>query len=173
MKHLATITDKDILGSDALSNAPPRIAVNAVLFDADGRVALSFVRNLDLHTLPGGGVERGEDLVTAVKREIWEETGCDCEITGEIGSIFESRAEHNFTQERYYYAARVVGEKGELHLTAKEIEDATEVVWLSIRDAYTRIDRKRHDSYQFRYIRMRDMIALKEAMDTLNPKNFS
>jgi len=40
MKHLATITDKDINGSDALSAAEPRIAVDAVLFD--GIVTLLF-----------------------------------------------------------------------------------------------------------------------------------
>ena len=32
MKHIVTVTDKDINGSDKLSTAEPRIAVNAVLF---------------------------------------------------------------------------------------------------------------------------------------------
>jgi hypothetical protein len=36
MKHLLTVTDKDITGSEKLSAAKPRIAVNAVLFDIDG-----------------------------------------------------------------------------------------------------------------------------------------
>ena len=63
-------------------------------------------------TLPGGGVEVGEDLHTAIKREISEETGCQCEIIGELGQITENRHEHDFTQERSYYMASVIGEKG-------------------------------------------------------------
>ncbi|MFA7206158.1 MAG: hypothetical protein WC102_07480, partial [Saccharofermentanales bacterium] len=54
---ISTITDQDITGSDKLSLAPPRVAVNAVLLDADSKIALSYVGRYDLHTLPGGGVE--------------------------------------------------------------------------------------------------------------------
>jgi len=79
MKHIITITDKEITGSNKLSSAEPRIAVNAVLFDVGGNIALSYMGKYDLHTLPGGGVEPGEDYHVALKREIWEETGCDCE----------------------------------------------------------------------------------------------
>ena len=66
MKHLATITDKDITGSDALSTAEPRIAVDAVLFDQNNNIALLYLGKYDVHTLPGGGVDPDEDLITAV-----------------------------------------------------------------------------------------------------------
>ena len=102
MRHILTITDKDITGAETLSTAEPRIAVNAVLFDADKCIALSYMGKYDLHTLPGGGIDPGEDLIAAVKRETLEETGCRCEIIGELGQIFENRSEHDFTQERYY-----------------------------------------------------------------------
>jgi len=171
MKHLLTITDKDITGSAMLSAAEPRIAVNAVLFDADGNIALSYMGKYDLHTLPGGGVDPGEDFHAAVKREIWEETGCDCEIIGELGQISENRCEHDFTQERYYYMARVVGDIGELHLTDEEINENTTVVWQPLEQALKIISEKQHDNYQRKFIQKRDIAALTEALIWANTHN--
>ena len=168
MKHLLTITDKDITGSEKLSAAEPRIAVNAVLFDIDGNIALSYMGKYDLHTLPGGGVDPGEDLHAAVKREIWEETGCDCVINGELGQTIENRSEHDFTQERYYYLARVVGDKGELHLTDEEINENTTAVWHPLEQALKIISEKQHDNYQRKFIQKRDIAVLTEALTWLH-----
>ena len=167
MKLIMTITDKDITGSDQLSNAQPRIAVNAVLFDGEGNIALSYRGSNDYYTLPGGGVEAGEDFPTALKRELWEETGCDCVITGELGRIKENRSEYDFTQERYYYMARVVGEKGELHLTEEEIADHTSVAWYPIEDALHIIAEKRLRNYRRQFVQKRDVAALTEALAVL------
>lgn len=162
MKHIITITDKDITGADTLSSAKPRIAVNAVLFDVDSNIALSYRRDFNLYTLPGGGVEVDEDLHEAVKREIWEETGCDCEIIGELGQIIENRAEFDFTQERYYYIAQVLGEKGVLHLTDAEIAADTTVVWFSPEQAFKIISEGQHERYQHKFIQKRDIAAFTE-----------
>ena len=164
MKHILTITDKNITGSNKLSASPPRIAVNAVLFDADKNIALCYMGKYDLHTLPGGGVEAGEDLQTAVKREIWEETGCQCKIIEELGQITENRYEHDFTQERSYYIAHVIGEKGALHLTNEEIAEDTVVVWLPFEQALRIIRDIEHDNYQRKFIQKRDITALTEAL---------
>ena len=170
MKQILTITDKDITGSDKLSAVKPRLAVNAVLFDADGYIALSYMSQYDLHTLPGGGVEKDEALHTAVKREIWEETGCKCEIIADLGQIIENRSEHDFTQERSYYIARVIGEKGSLHLTNEEIAEGTSVVWFSLEQALKIIIEKQHDSYQRKFIQRRDVAVLTEAMTWLHSR---
>ena len=164
MKHILTITDKEITSSDKLSTAHPRIAVNAILFDADENIALCYMGKYDLHTLPGGGVEVGEDLQSATQREIWEETGCQCEIIGELGKIIENRYDHDFTQERSYYIARVTGEKGELNLTDEEIAENMSVVWLPIEQALRIISEKEHDNYQRKFIQKRDIATLTEAI---------
>ena len=163
MKHIITITDKDITGSDKLSSAKPRIAVNAVLFDKEGNIALSYLGKYDLYTLPGGGVDAGEDFQTAVKREVWEEAGCRCEVVGELGEIFENRGQNDFTQQRLYFTARVIGEKGSLHLTNEEIEEQTDVVWLPFDKALELICDKQHDKYMHIFIQKRDTAALNEA----------
>jgi len=165
VKHLAVIVDKDITGKDALSNADPRIAVDVFLFDEDNRVALLYLSNWDIHTIPGGGVEFGEDLVTAAKREILEETGCNCEILLEIGTTFESRAAHDFTQQRHYFVARVVGEKGEPHLTEAEILQGAAVHWYPIGQALEIIKETKAETYQQKYIKARNIVALTEIVE--------
>ncbi len=164
MKNLLTLTDKDITGSDKLSAAKPRIAVNAVLFDADGLIAVVYMGKYDLYTLPGGGVEPGESLYDAIKRELLEETGCGCELTGELGKICENRYENDFTQERSYFTARVVGEKSDLHLTDEEISENTTVFWMKPEQALKIISEKQHDNYQRKYIQKRDIAALAWAL---------
>jgi len=65
----------------------PQLAVSAAIF-RDGRVLL--VRRArspakGFYSLPGGRVEYGETLQTAVKREIAEETGLSIDIAGLAG----------------------------------------------------------------------------------------
>jgi hypothetical protein len=93
-----------------------------------------------------------------------EETGCECEIIGELGRIFENRSEHDFTQERSYSMARVIGEKGALRPTDEEIEENLAVVWASIEQALKIITGKQHSNYQRKFIQKRDIAALTEAL---------
>jgi 8-oxo-dGTP diphosphatase len=58
-----------------------REIVGAFIFSQDGRVLLGKNKPGGVYeglwTIPGGGVEEGEDTITALKREIAEEVGLD------------------------------------------------------------------------------------------------
>jgi serine/threonine-protein kinase len=165
MKQIISITDKDITGSNKLSAADPRIAVGIVLFDDDNNIALSHIGIWDVHMLPGGGVDPGENLHIAVKREAWEETGCRCEIVGELGKTYQNSEMDNFVQEKYHYIARVVGEKGELHLEEYEIASETTVRWYPLKQALQIIlDHPSDDKKHGEIAKRRDVAVLKEAL---------
>ena len=167
MKHLLSLTDKDITGSDKLSLAQPRIAVGIVLLDADNKIALSHIGIWDLYGLPGGGVDDGEDLLAAVKREALEETGCQCEIIREIGKTYQNSESDGFVQEKTYYLARVVGEKGDLHLEDYEIASETTVKWYLPEQAIQVISERKSDSLGEEFMKRRDLAVLKAVMLSL------
>jgi ADP-ribose pyrophosphatase YjhB (NUDIX family) len=60
-------------------------AVTAFVIDDEGRVLLIHRTDNDRWALPGGEVELGESVSSAVIREVREETGIEVEITGLVG----------------------------------------------------------------------------------------
>ena len=62
-------------------------ATRTVLLDEKNRVAIINVGKFGYFKIPGGGVEKDEKLTDSAKREVLEESGCDCEIIAELGQI--------------------------------------------------------------------------------------
>lgn len=60
-------------------------AVSAVVADGRGRILLILRTDNNLWSIPGGGIQPGETIKQAARREAKEETGMDCEITGLVG----------------------------------------------------------------------------------------
>jgi ADP-ribose pyrophosphatase YjhB (NUDIX family) len=98
---------------------PPRrdrVAARVLLVDADGAVLL--MKGSDPHRpeagtwwfTPGGGVDDGESVEDAARREVHEETGFVVEDLGTV--VFERVVEFDFEGERYrqleyFFAVRV------------------------------------------------------------------
>lgn len=66
------------------SSASFRIAVSALIFE-EGRVLLAHRRDIDWWNLPGGGMEVGETVDEALRREVAEETGLEVEVEQLVG----------------------------------------------------------------------------------------
>lgn len=108
----------------------PYLAVSAAIF-RDGRVLI--VRRArpparGLYTLPGGGVELGETLETAVIREVREETALEIEPVELVGFRQAIARDAGGRVERHFvilpFAARFVS--GEIFLN----EELAEAHWL-------------------------------------------
>lgn len=61
-----------------------RIGVYAVILH-EGRVLLALRDNIDWWNLPGGGMESGETVDEAVRREVYEETGLEVAVERLVG----------------------------------------------------------------------------------------
>jgi ADP-ribose pyrophosphatase YjhB (NUDIX family) len=165
MKLLLTIRDGDFAPEDpAPSRYKERRASRAVVFDADRKVALLHAAKLNYHKLPGGGIEAGENIEAALRREIREEIGCDVANIRELGCIEEYRNKFEIHQLSYCFLADVRGGKGTPHLEEDEIAEGFETVWLDIRTAISTLENDDIEDYKGKFIRTRDLAFLKAAL---------
>lgn len=131
MKQLCELNDKIILGQDGLSQKPPRSTARAIVKNQDGLYAVMYADKFKLHSLPGGGIEDGEDVLTALRRDIYEETGCVCDEIQELGIIAENRASLDYTQINYYFVVTTTHAPCENHLTEAEQASHTVIKWVA------------------------------------------
>jgi len=140
-----------------------RKASRAIVINSENKIALLFVSKHNYHKLPGGGVEPGEDLKTALHREILEETGCNIKIRQDIGMIIELRDKINMRQESYCYLAKVEGEIKAPSFTKEERSDGFQLIWVTIDDAISLLKRERPKIESGRFIQVRDLTFIEKA----------
>lgn len=166
MKLLKIIKHSDLFSkhnSENIEDYKIRQASRAIVFDDDNKVALLKVTKHNYHKLPGGGVEKGENLMDTLVREVLEEIGCKIVVNGEVGRIIEHRDEYNLKQESFCYMAKLEGEKGKPDFTEKEIRQGFEIVWVGLDDAIEIISKDMPDNYEGKFIKIRDLCFLEEA----------
>ncbi len=168
MKLLLTINeadvDPDFTTTPDRSGYKKRDAARAVLFGPKGEVYLLHVTKYGYHKLPGGGIDPGEDVKEALRREIVEEVGCDSEVGGELGKVVEYRHYDDYGLEHtsYAYTATQVGELGPQQLEQGELEDGHDrVIAKDLDDAIRILEQDAPSIIEGRSIQKRDLAILK------------
>ncbi len=168
MKTIAKLTDKNVLGTGGISCAKPRYTARAVLRNSDGKFAIMLMKKFGFYCLPGGGIDPGENEISALKREILEETGCSCDYIKEIGIVEENRAHCDYTQVSYYYFVHTNGKIANTSLTEGEKAIKTEVCWQSFDEVYRLITEFVPKTEQQIFLRARDTAVLEKVKNVFS-----
>lgn len=152
-----------------------RTIVRAIVFDDAGR--FYFVRaerndefgEATLIETSGGGVESGEDLLTAIRRELKEELGAEVEVLCKIGVVsdyYNRIHRHNLN---HYYLCRALS-FGEKHLMPDEIENFhLSTLKLTFEEAIREYENHR-DTKLGRLLANRELPILRRAAELLNDR---
>ena len=150
-----------------------RQIARAIVFDGHGYFYFVRVERDDdfgkatLIETAGGGVERGEDLEGAIRREIKEEVGADIDVLCKIGVVEDDyNLIHRHNVNNYYLCK--ASSFGERHLTQDEVESFhLSVLKLSYEDAWQEY-RSCATTKLGRLIAEREMPILKRAKEILD-----
>lgn len=172
MKLIKELKDLEVTGKYIIKSKEDyriRIAVRAIILNNKSNIAiLSTSKSKHYHyKLPGGGLEDGEDIKEALKREIKEEVGCEIEIINEIGEIIEYKNEYNQKQTSYCFLAKLNSKIGKPNFTKEEKEAGYEVEWISIDKAIKLFKDDIPADYTAKFIQQRDYNFLLEAKKLL------
>jgi len=165
MKLIKTLTHPEYptLGIETQT----REAARVILVDEDGMVPLIYSSKLDVYKIPGGWVDKWEDILEAAAREAMEEVGCEIEIIWEIGKIMEERPAHgyskwvNLIQYSYCYYGKITS-KWEVQMSEREISRGFELVWLGVWEVLENMKAAEPKSFKAELVASRDMIIFEE-----------
>ena len=114
---------------------PMRSGVGIIVLNKENKVFVGKRKDnpTDKWQMPQGGVDKGENYITAMKRELLEETSIkNIEIIKEIDKIFQYELPQNLVgiiwkgkykgQKQKWFITRFLGEENEINLNSKHAE---------------------------------------------------
>lgn len=148
-----------------------RLVVRGIVLNERGHVALHRVKrddifgNQEYFETPGGGVDEGETLEIALKRECQEELGEEIEPLLEIGLVHDAYNLIKRENENHYFLCKKLGE-GHKHFVSDGDFFIQETLWIPIQEAIT-LMKNQPDSGVSALVKARELPILEEAAKIL------
>lgn len=107
----------------------------------DDSILLLFTERYNDFSLPGGGVDQGEDIHVALRRELEEETGArEVEVRSHYGFIEEYRPhwkpEYDLMHmTSHFFVCDVAPELADVRMESYEVANGMKPVWVSVAEA--------------------------------------
>jgi ADP-ribose pyrophosphatase YjhB (NUDIX family) len=122
----------------------------------DGKIVLLNVTSRNYHKLPGGGLNKGEDIEDGFRREVKEETGWDCQIIDKNPVIIEYRKKSKILQISYIFVALAIGKPSRQQLEEDEIAEGHDLEWVPFENVKELMSKEKPKEYDDKFIHLRD-----------------
>lgn len=117
-----------------------RLATRSIVIKRD-TILLLYTQRYEDYSLPGGGLDEGEDKVEGMKRELCEETGAQGIKNIKPFGVYEEyrpwhKPDHDIQHMiSYCYTCDANKELGESQLESYETKNGMKAVWINIHEA--------------------------------------
>jgi ADP-ribose pyrophosphatase YjhB (NUDIX family) len=164
------ITEADFgLKAREVSEYKVRRAVRGIVVSPKGEIALLYLSAKNYHKVPGGGVDQGESLEDAVRREVAEETGMRVRIERPLGVVIENMTTLAKMQISYLFICRAIGKPGKMRLTKGEVAEGVTWEWVPIVKALKLLSGKAN-SVEGKFARERELTIVRFAAKALKKR---
>lgn len=139
MTLIKTMLHPDLPSTEG--NVLRRQATRGIILRGES-ILLLFTERYNDFSLPGGGVDSGEELVVALGRELEEETGArDVQVKDYIGFIEEYRphwkpAYDLMHMTSHYFVCDIAQDLAEVRMENYEVANGMRPLWVSVDEAY-------------------------------------
>lgn len=138
-KDMRLLFEMDRKDYDPDGDVFKRLSSRGIIF-RDGKVAVSYSGRYKYCKLPGGGLEEGEDSISAMMREVREETGlvvkpASIREFGYVHMIQKGKFEPVYVQDTSYYFCDAEDLMVEPQLTESEIREECVTLFIPVEEA--------------------------------------
>lgn len=175
MSYIRTIFDKDIFPNKETAQVAEwilRKTVKIIIQNNEGKIALVTSPIHNCFLLPGGGIDKGEEIFNAANRESKEEALCSITEPEMFGVTQEYRARDGKRYETYGVFAHIGETITEDSRTDEEKENSLTVVWCTTEEAKNKFSQQeillrngKIDFYNIGFNIVRDQILFKTALE--------